>query len=252
MNRFGAFAIHLGISLLIFLVVGWIILAHWYPDFFFTADGGWQGIRIIALVDLVLGPTLTLVVYKKGKPSLKFDLTVIALFQTVCLAAGIWVVYSERPLAMVYADGSFQTMTADDYQEANRPIPRFEGFSDSPPHWIFVQLPEDPESQSTVRKESRLKGRSIKTAVEYYVPFEPENVMLDRDGLTPYELERVGIGALEEFAHENGGVVDDYIFLPFGTRYEQALIAMHRKNGQLLYFRIEKDFADEASTDPGG
>lgn len=106
MNRFGAFAIHLGISLVIFAVLGYLIVFQWYPDFFFTSDGGWQGIRIVALVDLVLGPTLTLVVYKKGKPSLKFDLTVIALLQTACLIAGVYVVWSERPVAMVFSGKS--------------------------------------------------------------------------------------------------------------------------------------------------
>ena len=50
MNRFGAFAVHLGISLVIFIILGYLILFHWYPDFFFASDGGWQGIRIVAFV----------------------------------------------------------------------------------------------------------------------------------------------------------------------------------------------------------
>ena len=76
MNRFGAFAVHLGISLIIFIILGYLILFHWYPDFFFTSDGGWQGIRIVAFVDLVLGPVLTLVVFnnKKPKAELRRDL----------------------------------------------------------------------------------------------------------------------------------------------------------------------------------
>ena len=128
MNRFGAFAAHLGISLIVFLILGYIILFHWYPDFFFASDGGWQGIRIIAAVDLVLGPMLTLVVYKQGKPSLRFDLTCIGLFQAVCLAAGVWVVYSERPVAMIYADGLFTTQSADDYHKAGQEVPDLESF----------------------------------------------------------------------------------------------------------------------------
>ena len=42
--------------MVIFIIIGYLILFHWYPDFFFASDGGWQGIRIIAFVDLVLGP----------------------------------------------------------------------------------------------------------------------------------------------------------------------------------------------------
>ena len=96
MNRFTAFATHIGISLVLFLVFGFLILYHWYPSIFFATDGGWQGIRIVAFVDLVLGPTLTLAVFKVGKPGLKTDLTLIGILQTVCLIAGTYVVYSER------------------------------------------------------------------------------------------------------------------------------------------------------------
>ena len=52
MTRYRAFAIHLGISLAIFTVLAYLVLAVWYPDLFFTTDGGWQGIRIIIAVDL--------------------------------------------------------------------------------------------------------------------------------------------------------------------------------------------------------
>ena len=73
MSRIKAFLIHLGISAVIFFILLYLIIFHWYPGFLFTADGGWQGVRIIAAVDLVLGPLLTLVVYKAGKPSLKME-----------------------------------------------------------------------------------------------------------------------------------------------------------------------------------
>ena len=102
---------HLGISLVIFVPLSYLIVFEWYPDFFFATDGGWQGIRIVALVDLVLGPTLTLVVFKAGKPGLKFDLTLIGIFQAICLVIGVYIVYAERPIAMVYADGYFHSVT---------------------------------------------------------------------------------------------------------------------------------------------
>jgi hypothetical protein len=65
-NRNTAFAIPLAISLVIFAILTAIGVFVWAPDFFFTTDGGWQGIRILGAVDLVLGPLLTLIVYKHG------------------------------------------------------------------------------------------------------------------------------------------------------------------------------------------
>lgn len=232
MNRFGAFAVHLGISVLIFLILGYIILFHWYPDFFFTSDGGWQGIRIVAFVDLVLGPVLTLVVFKKGKPSLRFDLTCIAVLQAVCLTAGMWVVYSERPIAMVFADGSFQSMTIDDFTEAGQPTPHLEGPS---PQWVSVRLPADLTEQSGIRRRLLNERRPLKTMVEYYVPFDVSHIDQDRDGISQMEMERIGMEFFDEFLAEHSGALADYLFLPFSTRYVPALLAYHLESGEMIY-----------------
>ena len=68
MSRYLAAFYHLLISLVIFVFLAYLVVFVWYPDFFFDIDGGWEGMRIIIAVDLVLGPMLTLVVFKAGKP----------------------------------------------------------------------------------------------------------------------------------------------------------------------------------------
>ena len=85
--RVRAFLIHLAISFVIFLVLAYMIVVYWYPLPFFHTDGGWQGFRIIVGVNLVLGPLLTLIVYKPGKPGLKLDLTLIGLAQAAALTS---------------------------------------------------------------------------------------------------------------------------------------------------------------------
>lgn len=235
MSRFGAFAVHLGISLIIFVVLGYIILFHWYPDFFFTSDGGWQGIRIVAFVDLVLGPLLTLVVYKKGKPSLRFDLTCIAVLQAVCLTAGTWVVFSERPIAMVFADGSFQSMTTDDYAEVGQALPDLDGPT---PYWVTVRLPEDPLAQSEMRKRLLTSGQPLKTMVDLYVPFDVSHIKPKRDGITEAHMQSLGSELFEGFTREHGGTLHDYVFLPFGTRYLPALLALHKSSQELIFLGV--------------
>ena len=51
MTRYSAFAIHLGISFLIFLVLAYMIVFVWYPGILFDTDGGWRGMQIIIGVD---------------------------------------------------------------------------------------------------------------------------------------------------------------------------------------------------------
>ena len=176
MHRTQACLIHLGISLSIFAVLAYLVVRVWYPDFFFQTDGGWQGLRLLLGVDLVLGPLLTLIVYRAGKPGLRFDLTAIGVVQATCLAAGIWIVHGERPLAMVYVDGSFYSVTAQSFKEVNAPVPDLDAFPGPYPKWVSVKLPEDLIEQSKVRGEMFRGGRMLSTVSDYYVPFKPEQV----------------------------------------------------------------------------
>jgi hypothetical protein len=85
MTRYHASFYHFLISFAIFILLSYLVLMVWYPEFFYSIDGGWEGMRIIIGVDLVLGPVLTLIVFRAGKPGLKMDLTLIGLFQGICL-----------------------------------------------------------------------------------------------------------------------------------------------------------------------
>lgn len=226
MNRVSAFLLHLGISLAIFAVLGYLIVFHWYPDFFFQTDGGWEGIRIIALVDLVLGPTLTLIVFKAGKPGLKFDLSVIATLQAVCLAAGIYIVYSERPLAIVYADGYFHSVSADDYRELNISIPDLSHFPGSTPKWVSIKLPDDQEVAHKVRKKAYQSGVPMSMLVEYYKPFSGSEIDIDRDPIPLEAVIREKEAELNQFLSRESGSAEDYLYFPLGARYGFALVAL--------------------------
>ncbi len=119
MQRTQAFLIHLGISSVDIRGARLSRRRGLVSRLLLRTDGGWQGLRLLLGVDLVLGPLLTLIVYRAGKPGLRFDLTAIGIIQATCLAAGIWIVHGERPLAMVYSDGSFYSVTAQSFREVN-------------------------------------------------------------------------------------------------------------------------------------
>ena len=112
-TRFTAFAVHLGISLVIFAALLLVVVFEWYRFPLFAIEGGWRGIQIIAGCDIVLGPLLTLIVFKPGKPHLKFDLGVIALIQIAALISGTWIAYVQRPVLMVYAEERFYPLSND-------------------------------------------------------------------------------------------------------------------------------------------
>jgi hypothetical protein len=103
MSRFKAASIHLCISALLVGSVFGIVFWSWYPGPSFEVVGASSIIKLLVGVDLVLGPLLTLIVYRHGKPGLKFDLSVIAAIQLAALIFGAHRLYAEKPDYLVFA-----------------------------------------------------------------------------------------------------------------------------------------------------
>lgn len=236
MSRFGAFLVHLGISLAVFGVLAALVVFVWYPDFFFEADGGWQGLRIIVLVDLVAGPLLTLMVYKPGKPRLKMDLSFIALFQAICLAYGTWVVWDERPLALVHADGTFFSLTRSDFEDAGIDIGLLDAIPGAPPKRIAVALPDDPIQQSEIRRDAFRSGRPIRMLSDHYVPLTREAMDFAQEAIPPAELQALDTQSshLPRWLARHGGTLEDYAFFHFATRYTYAFLGVRRSDGEIV------------------
>ncbi|PID62038.1 MAG: hypothetical protein CSB44_04665 [Gammaproteobacteria bacterium] len=117
-----AFAIHLSLSLLAFSTLVAMMILFWFPGELFFIDGGIQGLKLVAMVDLVLGPSLTLILYRPGKPKLLLDMSLIAMVQISALTYGFYTTWHQRTVAVVFADNSFQTVSANAHEQANREL----------------------------------------------------------------------------------------------------------------------------------
>ena len=105
-TKLKATGVHLTLSIVVFAYLAWRIYYHWYPQPYFEIDGGWQGIRLVAAVDLVLGPLITFLIFDLRKPlrMIVFDLCVIATIQFGALAYGVYATYTARPVAVILID----------------------------------------------------------------------------------------------------------------------------------------------------
>lgn len=101
-SRVRAFLIHFSASALVLGAVTVVVLAWWYPGTMLTLQGGWAILLVILTVDLVLGPSLTGLIYKPGKKWLVFDISVIVLAQIVALGYGIWSIHSQKPSYLAF------------------------------------------------------------------------------------------------------------------------------------------------------
>lgn len=159
MTKIQASAIHLGISLLIFLGILYVIAVHWYPEPFFSAGGGWKGIKIMAAVDLVLGPTLTFIIYnyKKSRKEITLDLSIIALVQVSALIWGGVQVYGERPVALAMWEGEFYTVTEDYLSKQGADLQDLDAFSDDIPKIVYAKNNHSVEQLEEIQRLNKLK-----------------------------------------------------------------------------------------------
>lgn len=115
--RFRAFTLHLAISVLIALAVIGLVFFIWYPAPLASAAGATHIFLMLLAIDIILGPSLTLLVYKPGKKTLVMDLTVIALLQLSALVYGLHTVADGRPAWLVFAKDRFEMVRVPDIDE---------------------------------------------------------------------------------------------------------------------------------------
>jgi len=238
MTRFKAFLIHLGISAIVYAVLLYLLIFVWYPQPFFAADGGWQGIRIMTGIDLVLGPALTLIVFRPGKRGLKFDLSVIAALQLAALSWGVWTVYDQRTALVVYADRAFYSLSSPEIADVGAGARRILSEATTSPAYAFVRLPQDKKARLQFELRTVFSGRLPFMLGNLYQPLDRSNIPLvlahglSRDALINHSPENAK--RLDAFLKERGKKADDFAFLPLRCRYRNIVLALRRPDGKIV------------------
>jgi hypothetical protein len=118
-TRVNAALIHLASSALVASGVAALMFGVWYPGPFRHLAGGVTLFFIIASVDVVLGPLLTLVVFNpdKRRRELTIDLGLILLVQVSALAYGVWTMAAARPVYLAFEIDLFRVVTAADVDD---------------------------------------------------------------------------------------------------------------------------------------
>jgi len=172
-SRWQASGLHLLISASIATLSLALILGLWFPGPLFEAAGGLGLLYLLVGVDVMLGPLLTLVVFKSGKPGLKFDLAVIGTLQLAALVYGLSVVSLARPAFVVFVLDRFELVSAVDLSSEDLQAARYEEFRSAPwtgPRLAAADLPDDPaERQSLIRLAA--SGLDVQNFPRYYVPY---------------------------------------------------------------------------------
>ena len=170
MSRYRAASLHLllcvGVALIL-LSLFWFV---WYPSPLFRAVGGLEIFLMLLGIDVVLGPLLTLVVFKTEKPSLKFDLGVIAAVQVAALAYGVFTLLTGRPVYVAALGHRFDLIQASELNDeqlktSNTSLPWWG------PKWVGIKEATDKKERERMMF-SGLAGADYGHYPQYHAPLE--------------------------------------------------------------------------------
>lgn len=236
MSRLHAFAGHLLTSLLVVSLVFGIVFYAWYPNPFFDAVGAWSVIRILVGVDLVLGPLLTLIVFKPAKRLLIVDVVFIALVQLSALTYGITVLYQERPQFTVFALDRFHVLSEQDVPDQARAEFDWIRKPANGPLMASARLPTTVAEQQRLMDETVFGGApDIEQRPSLWVPYEQDAVAAGRDAY-PLDLLRISNSASEQVDRiliKLGVSESELGFYPMLTAKNEVCAIVHRDSGAL-------------------
>ena len=191
-KRFKFFLNHLFISFLIALLVIVLVFFIWYPSPLAIAVGVTYIFLMLLIIDVILGPLLSLLVYKEGKKTLKFDLSVIILIQISALCYGVFSIEQGRPAWLVYNVDRFELVRKNELINTNiqQARPQFQQPSWFKPQYVATEFAKDIQQRNDEMFAEVLGGISIAQRPERYVELTQAKTQIQQRALPLVELQQ--------------------------------------------------------------
>ncbi|HLJ37146.1 MAG TPA: hypothetical protein VKT54_01920 [Steroidobacteraceae bacterium] len=177
--RLKAFGLHLsGSAAALTVVLGsfWFVWYQW-PGWYLAS--ALHVVGILIMVDLVLGPTLTLTVASplKRPAVLARDIAIIVTVQLAALVYGAATLWLGRPLYYTFSTDRLELvqgsdLSAEDVAAGQRDNPGLAPFWYSRPRWVWAPLPADAEETEKIVTGAAFGGTDIIQMPRAYRPWD--------------------------------------------------------------------------------
>lgn len=191
-NRTKFFFIHSFLSFLIALLIVGLVFFIWYPFPLATAVGVTHIFSMLLVIDVILGPLLGLLVYKEGKKTLKFDLSVIITIQIAALCYGVFSIEQGRPVWLVYNIDRFELVRKNELVDINiqQAQPQFQQPSWFKPQYVSTEFAKDTQQRNNEMFAEIFDGISVAQRPERYVELTQVKTQIQQRALSLKELEQ--------------------------------------------------------------
>lgn len=230
---------HFLLSVLVVASATYVLAAKWYPGALVHASGGVKLLLMIAVIDLIMGPVLTFVVFDRRKKSLPFDIGFIAVLQIGALAYGLNASYQGRPVYMVFVVDRFELVSAADVDPGEQKLvaPPLRTIPSNGPRLVAFRPPTGEREKLELGLASA-SGIDARYFLRYYVEYErlaeqaltvsrPASELVQHNDPAVVERELAKLLAA-------GHKLDDLRFLPLQGRREDLSMIVTARDAQVI------------------
>ncbi len=235
MTRAMVFQLRLAATVSVRLPVIAIVRLLWYPDGYFAITGVSRLLLVLVAVVVVLGPGLSAVVYKPGKPGLRFDFIVIACVEITILGWALSEIYDRRPAFTVFAVDRFEVVARSEVDLTplgNSTLVTPPGHE---PRLIYAELPSDPEVMNQLIDDTVFLGKAdIDRRPEFWKPYSEGVAKVKAQARPLSHILTLSDGRAEPVKrwlarrHANA---NNYVYLPIRATGGDAIMIVHAEVG---------------------
>jgi hypothetical protein len=237
-----AAVLHLFCSVSVAAIAAVLVFSLWFPYPYWNISGGRELFLLIAVVDVVCGPLLTLILFNRLKPrrELVRDLTLVAFIQLIALGYGLHTVWQARPIFLVQEIDRLKVIAGPmlDGHAVMALAPSLQPQWWKGPLTVAIREPKDALERQTVMFESIQGGRDYAERPEFYIPYDDAAALKSLVRAKPLAVflqkQPSQQAAAQKLATEKGADMAQWFYLPVVAR--QDWVAVLDKRGQIQGF----------------
>jgi hypothetical protein len=223
--------------------VATFVLLVWYPAPLPRLQGVPAILGLLALVDVVVGPMLTLVIAsaKKDRRQLTRDLAVIGTVQLAALIYGVHSVFVARPVFIVFNVDRFDAVLANDLVRGDRfpyRTKEFEQTSVLGPRWTITYPPDSLDERNKLLMETVRGGPDIKDFPALFEPWPPKREQVREHVLKPIadlnEISEKGVDVVRVAVQKSGLAEDELRYVPLVGRERIGIVILNSKTWEVV------------------